>query len=230
MSDRVSCWYFSRCVLVGSSSNADVDFRRWYFSYDGQQRALRDSEATTFCEQEPAAAVASDHLLVSDQQWLASDVSYGDVSLSLCDVVLFSYSLFSDRTQLMQDFSSWLGILVVTTDFVDEICSCFCQLLRSVFNRRLGLRIALDSSREGASSYITFGRCSWLEAELRSNSNGRVLASFRRSLVLVLLGLVALVAVVLGQSSVASVEASIRRLSALVCRARVISVVSMGIS
>ncbi|KZV36037.1 putative (S)-N-methylcoclaurine 3'-hydroxylase isozyme 2 [Dorcoceras hygrometricum] len=31
----------------------------------------------------------SDQLLVSDQQWLASDVSSG----SLCDVVLFSYSL-----------------------------------------------------------------------------------------------------------------------------------------
>ncbi|KZV16902.1 hypothetical protein F511_35312 [Dorcoceras hygrometricum] len=35
MSDRVSCWYFSRCVLVGSSSNADVDFSRWCFSCDG---------------------------------------------------------------------------------------------------------------------------------------------------------------------------------------------------
>ncbi|KZV36965.1 hypothetical protein F511_20265 [Dorcoceras hygrometricum] len=54
MSDRVSCWYFICCILVGSSSNADVDFRRWSFSCDGQQRALRDSEATTFCEQEPA--------------------------------------------------------------------------------------------------------------------------------------------------------------------------------
>ncbi|KZV22324.1 hypothetical protein F511_05278 [Dorcoceras hygrometricum] len=29
LSDRVSCWYFSRCVLVGSSSNADVDFQRF---------------------------------------------------------------------------------------------------------------------------------------------------------------------------------------------------------
>ncbi|KZV30380.1 F-box/FBD/LRR-repeat protein-like [Dorcoceras hygrometricum] len=59
MSDRVSCWYFRRCVLVGSSSNADVDFKRWYFSCDGQQRALRDSEATTFCEQEPAVGFTS---------------------------------------------------------------------------------------------------------------------------------------------------------------------------
>ncbi|KZV38808.1 hypothetical protein F511_26772 [Dorcoceras hygrometricum] len=70
LSDRVSCWYFIRCVLVGSSSNADVDFQRWcisaypavsrdqllrviscwYFSCDDQQRALRDFEATTFCE------------------------------------------------------------------------------------------------------------------------------------------------------------------------------------
>ncbi|KZV20908.1 hypothetical protein F511_14922 [Dorcoceras hygrometricum] len=46
------------------------------------------------------SAVARDHLLrskqllVSDQQWLAGDMSSG----SLCDVVLFSYSLFSDRT------------------------------------------------------------------------------------------------------------------------------------
>ncbi|KZV47423.1 hypothetical protein F511_21011 [Dorcoceras hygrometricum] len=54
MSDRVSC-----CVLVGSSSNADVDFSRWCFSCDGQQRALRDSEATTFCEQEPAVGFSS---------------------------------------------------------------------------------------------------------------------------------------------------------------------------
>ncbi|KZV18658.1 hypothetical protein F511_41189 [Dorcoceras hygrometricum] len=54
MSDRISCWYFSRCVLVGISSNAYVDFIRWCFSCDGQQRALRDSEATMFCEQEPA--------------------------------------------------------------------------------------------------------------------------------------------------------------------------------
>ncbi|KZV32307.1 hypothetical protein F511_22469 [Dorcoceras hygrometricum] len=30
--DRVSCWYFSRCVLVGSSSNANVDFSRWCIS------------------------------------------------------------------------------------------------------------------------------------------------------------------------------------------------------
>ncbi|KZV33706.1 proline dehydrogenase 2, mitochondrial [Dorcoceras hygrometricum] len=52
MSDRVSCLYFRLCVLVGSSSNVDVDFKHWYFSCDGQQMALRDSEATTFCEQE----------------------------------------------------------------------------------------------------------------------------------------------------------------------------------
>ncbi|KZV51432.1 hypothetical protein F511_37666 [Dorcoceras hygrometricum] len=43
-------------VPLGSSSNADVDFKRWYFSCDGQQRALRDSEATKFCEQELATA------------------------------------------------------------------------------------------------------------------------------------------------------------------------------
>ncbi|KZV42592.1 hypothetical protein F511_28460 [Dorcoceras hygrometricum] len=55
MSDCVSSWYFSRCVLVGSSSNADVDFRRWCFSCNGQQRALSGSGATKFCEQEPAA-------------------------------------------------------------------------------------------------------------------------------------------------------------------------------
>ncbi|KZV42826.1 diacylglycerol kinase 1 [Dorcoceras hygrometricum] len=30
----------------------------WYVSCDDQQRALRDFEATTFCEQEPAVAVA----------------------------------------------------------------------------------------------------------------------------------------------------------------------------
>ncbi|KZV55004.1 hypothetical protein F511_32743 [Dorcoceras hygrometricum] len=59
MSDRVSCWYFRLCVLVGSSSNADVDFKYWYFSCDGQQRALSDSEATMFCEQEPAVGFAS---------------------------------------------------------------------------------------------------------------------------------------------------------------------------
>ncbi|KZV35436.1 hypothetical protein F511_22652 [Dorcoceras hygrometricum] len=56
-----------------------------------------------------------------------------------------------------------------------------------------------------------------------------VAISLRRSLVRVLLGLVALVEVVLGHSSVASVEASIRRLSALVCKALVICVVSMDI-
>ncbi|KZV58397.1 pentatricopeptide repeat-containing protein [Dorcoceras hygrometricum] len=58
MSDRVSCWYFSCCVLVGSSSNADVDFSRWCFSCDGQQRVLRDFEAMTFCGQEPAVGFA----------------------------------------------------------------------------------------------------------------------------------------------------------------------------
>ncbi|KZV30256.1 DEAD-box ATP-dependent RNA helicase 16 [Dorcoceras hygrometricum] len=71
---------FARCVLVGSSSNADVDFRRWYISAypavardqvlrviscwyvscDDQQRALRDFEATTFCVQEPAVGFTSD--------------------------------------------------------------------------------------------------------------------------------------------------------------------------
>ncbi|KZV30976.1 myosin-17-like [Dorcoceras hygrometricum] len=70
-----------RCVLVGSSSNADVGFNRWCFSCVGQSRALRDSEATTFCEQEPAVALGdsavgvlahiqllrSDHLLVAYQ-------------------------------------------------------------------------------------------------------------------------------------------------------------------
>ncbi|KZV58019.1 hypothetical protein F511_39287 [Dorcoceras hygrometricum] len=70
---------FNRCVLVGSNSNADVDFSRWctsaypavardrllrviscwYFSCDDQQRALRDSEVTTFCEQEPAVGFVS---------------------------------------------------------------------------------------------------------------------------------------------------------------------------
>ncbi|KZV14449.1 scarecrow-like protein 3 [Dorcoceras hygrometricum] len=59
MSDRVICWYFRRCVLVESSSNADVDFKRCYFSCDGQQRELRNSEATKFCEQEPAVGFAS---------------------------------------------------------------------------------------------------------------------------------------------------------------------------
>ncbi|KZV24588.1 hypothetical protein F511_11825 [Dorcoceras hygrometricum] len=59
LSDRVSYWYLIRFVLVGSSSNADVDFRRWCFSCDGQQRALRDFEATTFCEQEPAVGFVS---------------------------------------------------------------------------------------------------------------------------------------------------------------------------
>ncbi|KZV37013.1 histone-lysine N-methyltransferase ASHH1-like [Dorcoceras hygrometricum] len=67
------------CVLVGSSSNADMDSRRWcisaylavardqllrviscfYFSCDDQQRALRDSEATTFCVQEPAVGFST---------------------------------------------------------------------------------------------------------------------------------------------------------------------------
>ncbi|KZV43049.1 hypothetical protein F511_37422 [Dorcoceras hygrometricum] len=51
-----------------------------------------------------------------------------------------------------------------------------------------------------------------------------VAISLRRSLVLA-----ALVAVVIGHSFVDTVEASIRRLSALVCRALVISVLSMGI-
>ncbi|KZV38432.1 putative (S)-N-methylcoclaurine 3'-hydroxylase isozyme 2-like [Dorcoceras hygrometricum] len=79
LSDRVSCWYFSRCVLVGSSSSASLDFSHWcirayptvardqllrviscwYASCDDQQRALRASEATTFCEQESAVGFAS---------------------------------------------------------------------------------------------------------------------------------------------------------------------------
>ncbi|KZV24743.1 hypothetical protein F511_34189 [Dorcoceras hygrometricum] len=79
LSDRVSCWYFSRCVLVGSSSSASLDFSRlcistypavarvqllrviscWYFSGDDQQRELRDSETMTFCEQEPAVGFVS---------------------------------------------------------------------------------------------------------------------------------------------------------------------------
>ncbi|KZV19143.1 cyclic nucleotide-gated ion channel 1-like [Dorcoceras hygrometricum] len=70
---------FSRCVLVASSSSASLDFSRlcsrsyqaivrdqllrviscWYFSCDDQQRALRDSEATMFCEQEPAVGFVS---------------------------------------------------------------------------------------------------------------------------------------------------------------------------
>ncbi|KZV44367.1 hypothetical protein F511_40070 [Dorcoceras hygrometricum] len=32
LSDRVICWYFSRCVLVGSSSSASLDFCRWCIS------------------------------------------------------------------------------------------------------------------------------------------------------------------------------------------------------
>ncbi|KZV35599.1 cyclic nucleotide-gated ion channel 1-like [Dorcoceras hygrometricum] len=57
----------------GSSSNVDVDFSRWciardqqlpeiscwHFSCDDQQRALRDSEATKFCEQEPDVGFVS---------------------------------------------------------------------------------------------------------------------------------------------------------------------------
>ncbi|KZV52236.1 hypothetical protein F511_39965 [Dorcoceras hygrometricum] len=32
LSDRVSCWYFSRCILVGSSNSASLDFSRWCIS------------------------------------------------------------------------------------------------------------------------------------------------------------------------------------------------------
>ncbi|KZV27060.1 hypothetical protein F511_23956 [Dorcoceras hygrometricum] len=65
LSNRVSSWYFSSCVLV-SSNNVDVDFRRLIqslrvsmFCNAGQQRALRDPEAMMFCEQEPAVGFVS---------------------------------------------------------------------------------------------------------------------------------------------------------------------------
>ncbi|KZV35959.1 hypothetical protein F511_35119 [Dorcoceras hygrometricum] len=32
LSERVSCWYFSRCVLVESSSSSSLDFSRWCIS------------------------------------------------------------------------------------------------------------------------------------------------------------------------------------------------------
>ncbi|KZV20909.1 hypothetical protein F511_14923 [Dorcoceras hygrometricum] len=93
MSDRVSC-----CVLVGSSSNADVDFSRWCFSCDGQQRALRDPGATAICEQEPAvgdsavgvlariSAVARDPLLCCFTQLLVSDqISRDPIVVSVTD-------------------------------------------------------------------------------------------------------------------------------------------------
>ncbi|KZV31457.1 scarecrow-like protein 3 [Dorcoceras hygrometricum] len=89
MSDRVSCWYFRRCVLVGSSSSADVDFKRWYFSCDGQQRALRDSEAMKFCEQEPA--VGFDSVFLSGYRNYIVLISWNDNILG----VTFSVSCWS---------------------------------------------------------------------------------------------------------------------------------------
>ncbi|KZV19722.1 proline-rich family protein [Dorcoceras hygrometricum] len=105
MSDHVSCWYFSCCFLAGSSSNADVDFSRWCFSCDGQQRALRDSEATTFCEQEPAVGFASVFLSgcwFVDQQ-LDARASGNTALSSPC------WDLLALMRRVVNYHSSWVG-------------------------------------------------------------------------------------------------------------------------
>ncbi|KZV51412.1 hypothetical protein F511_20576 [Dorcoceras hygrometricum] len=122
MSDRISCWYFSRCVLIGSSSNADVDFRRWYFSCDGQQRALRDSEVTTFCEQEPAAGsyqisrdpvcsnCCTKYRAVAAMPCCCCSVSYQDVRAS-GNTALSSpcWDLLATMRRVVNYHSSWGG-------------------------------------------------------------------------------------------------------------------------
>ncbi|KZV20580.1 Serine/threonine protein kinase [Dorcoceras hygrometricum] len=51
---ELSCWACNPLLRVISC---------WYVGCDDQQRALIDSEATTFCEQEPAVAVERSHAL-----------------------------------------------------------------------------------------------------------------------------------------------------------------------
>ncbi|KZV31466.1 hypothetical protein F511_25285 [Dorcoceras hygrometricum] len=105
MSDHVSCWYFRRCVLVGSSNNADVDFKRWYFSCDGKQRALRDSEATTFCEQEPAVGFAS--VFLSGYRNYVVLISWNDNVLG----VTFSDTRASGNTALSSPCWDFLALM-----------------------------------------------------------------------------------------------------------------------
>ncbi|KZV28080.1 hypothetical protein F511_31928 [Dorcoceras hygrometricum] len=143
MSDRVSCWYFKRCVLVGSSSNVDVDFKRWYFSCDGQQRALRDSEATTFCEQEPAVGFAS--VFLSGYRNYVVLISWNNNVLG---------ATFSDSCWSRYCSSQWF--------------SSNSRRKTDLLEVRVE---ALDSSCYGVSSYTTFGGCDWLEAKSRSCSN-----------------------------------------------------------
>ncbi|KZV23646.1 protein ASPARTIC PROTEASE IN GUARD cell 1-like [Dorcoceras hygrometricum] len=115
MSDRVSCWYFRSCILVGSSSNADVDFKRWYFSCNGQQRALRDYEATKFYEQEPVVGFASVFLsgllfIAVVFQFSAIDRSVGNARAS-GKTALSSHcgDLLALRHRVVNYHSSWVG-------------------------------------------------------------------------------------------------------------------------
>ncbi|KZV17140.1 TMV resistance protein N-like [Dorcoceras hygrometricum] len=97
---RVGETQFRPFQLPGSSINADVDFSRWcisaylavardqllrviscwYFSCDDQQRALRDSEATAFCDQEPAVSFVG--VFLSGYQNYVVLISWNDSVLS----------------------------------------------------------------------------------------------------------------------------------------------------
>ncbi|KZV36698.1 putative RNA-dependent RNA polymerase 1 [Dorcoceras hygrometricum] len=96
---------------------------------DGQQSALRDSEAMTFCEQEAVVGFASVFL---SGYWFVDQllVARWRVPLRRRLVKLVRRRL---ALALFERFSCWFDqllveIIAMTTDFVDGICSCFCQL------------------------------------------------------------------------------------------------------
>ncbi|KZV17659.1 hypothetical protein F511_25394 [Dorcoceras hygrometricum] len=74
----------------------------WYVSYDDQQRALRDSEATTFCEHDPAVGFVSvfcsgcwfvDQLLVRSAVAMATVLSVKSVLASVSQVIPLAVAL-----------------------------------------------------------------------------------------------------------------------------------------
>ncbi|KZV30877.1 hypothetical protein F511_10811 [Dorcoceras hygrometricum] len=96
-------------------------------------------------------AVASDQLLVSDQQWIASDVSCGDVSLSL------KRRRFVNKNQLLVLLACFLAGFV--PDFSGPRCG---ERNRSELGARL---VALSSSFQDRSSCNAFDDFEQLEEE-----------------------------------------------------------------
>ncbi|KZV37702.1 hypothetical protein F511_28624 [Dorcoceras hygrometricum] len=107
-----------------------MDFRRWYFSCEGQQRALRNSEATTFCEQEPAVGFAIVFLCgyrnyVVQLSWKDSVLS-GALCTS-CFVPDFSGPRCGERNRISRLYACCLA------DFIHALAYHFLQLLQPLF-------------------------------------------------------------------------------------------------